>query len=172
MIDIFFISDLHFGHKAIKHFSGDLRSGSTYEENMENIIANWNNKVRARDIVYVLGDVAFSKEGFDNLSLLRGQKRLIRGNHDNKFTTEEYLPVFKSVDGFLKYKEFWLSHAPIHPAELRGKKNIHGHVHGQSIKNGDGSYDERYINVCCEAVGDTPISLDEIRHFYNDIRRC
>ena len=67
MSKVYFISDLHFGHKKITEFGGDLRTGNSWEENMEAIIDNWNNTVTKRDIVYVLGDVAFNKQGFDSL---------------------------------------------------------------------------------------------------------
>ena len=61
------------------------------------------------------------------------------------------------VYGFVKYKEFWLSHCPIHPNELRGKVNIHGHVHNKTI------IDCNYFNTSCENVDFKPISLENIR---------
>ena len=178
MSNVLFISDIHFGHKNIVKFGKStgtvFRTGDCCIENMQHIIKNWNKKVTKRDQVFVLGDVAFSKEGFDALHELNGTKVLIRGNHDNLFSTDEYLKVFKSVEGIVRYKEFWLTHAPVHPMELRGKKNIHGHVHHCSIKAAfSDEYDTNYINVCCEALGETPISLEEIRNgTYNRIRKC
>ena len=55
-------------------------------------------------------------------------------------------------------KEFILSHCPIHPSELdyRFKYNIHGHVHVKSLS------DERYINVCCEAIDYKPKTIEEL----------
>jgi calcineurin-like phosphoesterase family protein len=58
---------------------------------------------------------------FDIIDELNGRKILIRGNHDN-FKIGEYLKHFEDVQGICKYKGFWVSHAPIHPAELRGGK--------------------------------------------------
>lgn len=55
----------------------------------------------------------------------------------------------------VKYKNLWLTHAPIHPDELRGKKNVHGHCHGHILN------DKRYINVCVEHA-DRPIPIEEI----------
>lgn len=97
---------------------------------------------------------------------LAGTKYLVRGNHDTKFTTEEWLKHFKRVESLVSYKGYWLSHAPIHPYELRGKGNIHGHVHQNSILDYDSGapeWDRRYINVCVEAVRETPISFDNIK---------
>jgi calcineurin-like phosphoesterase family protein len=178
MSETFFISDLHFGHKKIIEFGKSTgtvhRSGDTYQENMHNIITKWNSVVTKRDKVFVHGDVAFSQEGYDALFELNGSKTLVRGNHDCKFTTEEWLKVFDSVEGIVRYKDYWLTHAPIHPLELRGKKNIHGHVHQYSIRNTyTNELDPNYLNVSCEALGETPISLTQIRNGeYDTIRRC
>jgi calcineurin-like phosphoesterase family protein len=93
-------------------------------------------------------------------SELPGKKILIRGNHDT-LPTLAYLHYFDEVYGLLKYKEFWLSHAPIHPDELRNKINLHGHVHYATIP------DKRYFNCCPEnlypSFGSYLISLEDIR---------
>lgn len=125
------------------------QNGIFHREQDEWIIESWNFIVTKRDLVWVLGDVAMgkSKEGKPNLkkiSKLNGTKKLILGNHD-ELPIEEYLNYFQVIKGFTRYKGYWLSHAPIHPLELRGKKNIHGHVHHNSID------DRNYINVCVEA---------------------
>lgn len=152
---IFFISDLHIGHKNILNFS-PCRYGENINEHDRWIIAQWNSVVRPKDIVYCLGDVVFDINKIEMLNELNGQKMLVRGNHD-KFPIEVYLKYFNNIYGMLGYKGFWLSHCPIHPDELRGKRNIHGHVHNSSIP------DDRYINVCVEALNGVPISLDQLR---------
>lgn len=175
MSNVFFISDLHFGHRAIVEFgriTGTVyRTGDNYLENMHHIITQWNSVVTKRCRVFVLGDTAFTEEGFEALKELKGDKILVRGNHDDNFSTKQWLEVFNDVLGLHKYKEFWLSHAPIHSMELRGKRNIHGHVHFNSIRNMHGDFDKRYINVCCEAIGETPVSLSQIRTGEYDKRR-
>lgn len=176
--EVFFISDLHFGHRRIVEFgksTGTIyRTGEDHIENMHHIIKNWNSVVNKRDTVYVLGDIAFSLDGFDALGELNGNKTMIRGNHDTNFTTEQWLKHFKSVDSLIKYKGYWLSHPPIHPLELRGKKNIHGHVHQHSIRNTyTNEYDPNYINVSCEAIGETPIPFELIKNGdYYGLRKC
>ncbi len=167
MANVFFIGDLHFGHKRIKDFLDDKgrshRYGNDYKENMQIIADRWNEVVTKRDRVYVLGDTAFNDEGFDMLKTLKGSKILVRGNHDNYYSTEKWLEVFDEVEGIIRYKNYWLTHAPVHPDELRGKKNIHGHVHHNIIRNADGTPDERYVCVCCEVIEHRPISLSQIR---------
>jgi calcineurin-like phosphoesterase family protein len=176
--ETFFISDLHFGHKRIVDFgrkTGTVyRTGDTCEENMHNIIINWNKVVSKRDVVWVLGDVAFDQDGYEALFELKGRLKMVRGNHDNSFTTEQWLKRFETVEGLVRYKGFWLSHAPLHPAELRDKRNIHGHVHHNSIRNPmTQEYDTSYINVCCEAVGEIPFPFELIKSGeYHNVRKC
>lgn len=139
-MSVWFTSDLHFGHKNIQKF----RTFVSSEENNRKLIMDfWKKNVSKRDDVYVLGDACFTMETVEDFSSLPGRKFLIRGNHD-KLDTQVYLKYFHSVEGLLKYKEFWLSHAPIHPEELRGKTNLHGHTHYHNIS------DLRYFNCCVE----------------------
>lgn len=158
MSQVFFISDLHLDHKNILKFSGDWRDGSNVKEHNEWIVDQWNSVVKSsRSLVFVLGDVAFSQNAISEyLPRMNGRKVLIRGNHDI-YPIESYMEHFEEVFGLYRYKEFWLSHAPIHPAELRERRNIHGHVHHKTLSDG------RYINACVEVLNGVPISLDQIR---------
>lgn len=157
MANVWFTSDLHFGHKNIHKFRLEVESE---EENRQRIKDDWNRLVTKRDDVYVLGDAAFTEDTLEEFKNLPGRKFLIRGNHD-EFSSYNYLQYFQDVYGLKKYKEFWLSHAPIHPDELRGKINLHGHVHYQSIN------DPRYVNMSVENLWkmgySSLISLDEVR---------
>lgn len=150
------LSDLHLGHKNILKFSGPLRGGTTTEEHDEWLIEQINSVVKKADLLYLLGDVALDEEALKKLNRIRGQKILIRGNHDI-YATQEYLKYFQQVYGLLSFKgTFWMSHAPIHPAELRGRYNLHGHVHQHSIP------DDKYINCCVEMTYGVPQSLDDL----------
>lgn len=157
MANVWFCSDLHFGHKNIDKFRKGFRSE---QEHREYIKYHWEKAVTKRDTVFVLGDAAFTEESVVDFKGLKGRKFLIRGNHD-LLKTSTYLEYFEEVYGLLKYKEFWLSHAPIHPNELRNKINLHGHVHYATVP------DNRYVNICVEnleeVVGRPLISLQEVR---------
>lgn len=160
---VYFISDLHLGHKNIMNFAGKFRHGISYLENIDSIIKLWNLVVTKYDKVFVLGDVCFGEEYLYILHQLNGIKILIHGNHDDRISTATFLKYFDEVYGIYKYKRYWLTHAPIHPQELRGKINIHGHVHQNSILMAYGDkIDDRYINVCIENTGGAPVSLDMI----------
>lgn len=141
-MSVYFCSDLHFGHKNIQKFRTTCVSE---EDNRQIIKDDWKDKVRKNDVVYILGDACFTMETVADFEILPGRKILIRGNHD-LLNTAVYLKYFEGVYGLLKYKEFWLSHAPIHPDELRGKVNLHGHVHYATIP------DNRYFNCCVENI--------------------
>ena len=93
MSNIFFTSDLHFGHKNLLKFTNP-RPFKTIEEHDEALINNWNSVVKQNDKVYVLGDVALnfdSDELESKLIRLNGDKYLILGNHDRAKNHAKYL---------------------------------------------------------------------------------
>lgn len=156
MSAVYFLSDLHLAHKNICKF----REGFTSVEQHNALIKeNYHKRVTKRDTVYFLGDVAFDKESLEDVKTWVGAKKiLICGNHDlDHHTMKDLVEVYDEVYSLKKYKEFWLSHAPIHPDELRGKANIHGHTHYHNIA------DDRYVNVSMEQINYMPIELHEIR---------
>jgi len=174
MSAVWFCSDTHIGHKNIAKFRLECESE---EHNREIIKESWDKLVTKRDRVYVLGDSAFTEEGIDWFTSLKGEKMLVRGNHDDMPTTS-YLRVFKEVYGLLRYKGYWLSHAPVHSDELRGKFSLHGHTHYFNMKtdivNEDHSLeavdDLRYLNCCVENLrrntGECLVELHQVRSYF------
>lgn len=162
MSNVYVISDLHLGHKNILKFEPELRFGDNSVEHdhilIERIRSQCSNK---RDLLIILGDVCTDIECMEYLLEIPARKWLIRGNHDN-FQMGVYNKYFEKIEGFMRYKRFWLSHCPIHPHELRGKVNIHGHVHRNSIRNGYGELDKNYINACVENCGGYPINFQAL----------
>ncbi len=163
---IWFISDAHFGHKNIHKFGS--RPIESQQDNEDWIADFWQvnvsgkrNSVRA-DIVFCLGDMAFDAQSLKLVRSLNGRKVLIRGNHD-AFVPELEREVYERVEGLCKYKNFRLSHAPIHEQELRGSHNAHGHVHAATVP------DPRYLNLCADSLhvkfGKPMINLDELREW-------
>lgn len=175
MANVYFISDLHLAHKRILEFARQYRQGTTVEEHDNILIENLCKTLNKRSVLYILGDVCFGgEETLFRLKEVPGRKILVRGNHDT-LPIKSYLEVFEEVYGIVKYKGFWLSHAPVHPEELRGCRNIHGHVHHKSLRQAPagGLYDSRYINVSVEALGGIPINLQDIRNGnYYKMRKC
>jgi calcineurin-like phosphoesterase family protein len=156
------ISDLHFGHKNILTYSEGLRGGTTMEEHDQWLIDQINSKVTKHDLLYILGDICIDNKAIHLMKKVRGNKMLVRGNHDI-CATKQYLEYFQEVHGLLSYRgTFWMTHAPMHPESLRGRFNLHGHVHQNSLK------DERYINCCVEMTYGVPQSLDDLFEQYKD----
>jgi calcineurin-like phosphoesterase family protein len=156
MSNVWFTSDLHLGHRNIHKYRTQFESE---EHHREVIKENYHKVVTKRDKVFFLGDVAFTQECLADVGTWVGERKvLIVGNHcvDN-IPMSEIVKHFDEVYSLLKYKEYWLSHAPIHPNELRGKYNLHGHVHYASLD------DPRYLNCCLENTDYAPIDLNEVR---------
>lgn len=164
MTDTFFASDLHLGHRNICKYRNRF---STTEEHDEYIVDKILSKSNKRNHIWLLGDCFFTKESLEYLKLFSDRfssVNWILGNHDtdNEFRMSNVFEAvnkgyIKRIGSLFKYKEFWLSHAPIHTDELRGKRNIHGHTHFHNID------DNRYFNTSVENIDYTPISIREIR---------
>ncbi len=156
MSKVFLTADLHIGHRNICKYRSEFSSPAEHDEC---IIDNWNSVVtKARYQVWVLGDMYVKNKYYDFDSItsrLNGTIHIITGNHC-------YDTAYHSMHiavGLVKKYGFWLSHCPMHPQELRGRRNIHGHIHG--VENQ--LCDDRYINVNCEFWGYTPVNLELIR---------
>ncbi len=160
MANTFFIGDTHFGHKGIITFEATkpFRPFATIEEHDEELVRRWNNVVRKGDLVWHLGDFCFGSRNLAIAGRLNGRKKLVMGNHDS-YPTAEYLKYFEKLYGAIGVGEdFLLTHIPVQEGQFeRWKYNIHGHLH-TNVMN-----DRRYINVSCEHVNLTPISLEEIK---------
>ena len=92
MSKVFVTSDWHLGHKNILKYRPEFTS---IKEHNDTIINNYLDIVTKRDVVYFLGDIAFSKEGLELVKELPGDKRLILGNHDT-----EHLHITDFIDIF------------------------------------------------------------------------
>ena len=164
---VFLVSDTHFGHKGVCHFTRNdgvtkLRPWDTPEEMDEAMVAAWNDRVRPNDKVYHLGDVVINRRALDIMHRLNGDKVLIRGNHDI-FKDEDYSKYFRSLRGYHVMNGMILSHIPIHEESLgRFGVNIHGHLHANRVMR-NGAVDVRYHSVCVEQNPDfAPILFEDV----------
>lgn len=170
MTNVVFVSDLHLGHKNIHKFrcksKGFFRDFECELDHREWLLRSLGAVLTKRTHLYCLGDMCFTEDALKDFGYLKGDKFLVRGNHDD-LSTEMYLKTFKEVYGLFKYKKMWLSHTPVHDTELRGRPNIHGHVHYANVN------DKRYLNVCPEnlmnLVGRPFITLDEVREYFKGV---
>lgn len=170
-MSVYFCSDLHLGHRNIAKFRNFV---SSCEDNTRLIEESWDRRIKKNDVVYVLGDAAFDHESLQRIGNWKGRKILLKGNHDDFVSCQDQLNVFEEVHGMLKYKGMWLTHSPIHPDEMRGRKgNVHGHVHLATVQKGWGPFkkdDRRYLNACVDVVwhryNSIFISLDEVKKYF------
>lgn len=156
MSKVYVISDTHFGHNSITKYRPQFETAAEHDAF---ILQNIKDVVCKRDVLIMLGDIAFTLEALQRLKSIKCTKQLILGNHDMQFSRDhfqELLKVFTRVDALRSYKGCWLSHAPIHPEELRGKVNLHGHTHYHNIE------DVRYRNVCVENIDYKPVDFREV----------
>lgn len=163
--DIWVISDTHWQHYNMIHKFKTCPFDSIQEHD-EKLIDNWNSVVKPGDKVYHLGDVTFGdKERYIGSihNRLRGQKRLIVGNHDDvKFLA----PYFAKVMLWRMFRDLGLllTHVPVHPSTLgegrfdgKGMTNVHGHIHQNPSPPGP------YKCVCVEQINYTPVHIEELK---------
>jgi calcineurin-like phosphoesterase family protein len=150
----FFTSDLHLGHPA----AAELRGFGSVSEHDDHILHNlaflWKH-----DKLFILGDVAWNPQSLKKLLEIRCVKDVVLGNHD-QMQAAQYLEVFNRMWGIVRYKQYWLTHCPIHPQEMfRARGNIHGHIHnGGKTKNVEGPY----LNVNVDFNNYHPVTMQEV----------
>ena len=173
MPSVFLVSDTHFGHKGVCHFTRNdgvtkLRPFDTPEEMDEFMVEAWNAKVRPNDKVYHLGDVVMHRRSLSIMDRLNGDKVLIRGNHDI-FKDDDYRKYFRELRAYHVMNGMILSHIPIHSESLgRFGVNIHGHTHANRVmvplatSGVLDKIDVRYHCVCVEQTDFAPILLEDV----------
>ena len=165
MTVVYLTADWHLGHRNVAKWRESFTDPPLHPDlHDEFILEQYRKTVTKRDIVWFLGDIIMHSKYLDVVKELPGRKHIVLGNHDTKpdslangITARALSDVFDHVCGLVKYKDVWLSHAPIHPQELRGKVNLHGHTHINVID------DPRYINCCVEYTNFAPMSFQKLR---------
>lgn len=155
----YYISDLHFFCKSQLDNGGvnfDKRPYKTLEEMHADIKDRWNKKVTNGDRVFILGDI--SMRGYNEnlvalVAQLKGQKVLIKGNHDDVSDARykqlfreicDYREVTDSFDG--KSYRLILSHYPIlmWNGQHKGTILLYGHTHN--------SMEDIYFQKCIDEM--------------------
>lgn len=138
---IHFTADLHLFHERILELGRPVFS--SVKQMHEHMADHWNTRVAPHDTVYLLGDITFASNVMDTyrfLEALKGQKFLVRGNHDHtkRIRGLAWAGAPKDRDEIRiqrpdgAYDYLVLSHEPklswhrMH----RGAYHLHGHCHG------------------------------------------
>ena len=149
------------------------------------LIENWNKKVRQGDLVYVLGDMFWNSDPQyvqTILNRLNGQIILIKGNHDKwikNSANKKLLAGIKDFDDIEVIladgtkKRCILSHyfMPFYKNHYYGAVHLHGHSHNSPESKlekaiakylNENSYKNEIFNVGCMHWNYEPVTLDEI----------
>jgi calcineurin-like phosphoesterase family protein len=173
MSNLFFTSDLHFGHANIIKYCN--RPFSSAEEMDEALISNWNAVVTNADRIVILGDVFFTPEAesLSILSRLRGNKELVLGNHDKNIRKSSTLQAkFTEIHPDLLHTNFGgqltvLCHFPLLTWDRagRGSYMLHGHSHNTI------PFDPKYrrLDVGVDGHNYTPIEWGQIKKKLDEI---
>jgi calcineurin-like phosphoesterase family protein len=169
MSNIFFTSDLHFGHKHIIEYCN--RPWETVEQMDEGLIERWNSVVNDDDQIYILGDFSFrgKTRTLEILERLSGIKFWIRGNHDSSKIGQAAVEG-GMVEWFRDYyrlrvhdgeetQKIVLCHFPIESWHglSSGTWHLHGHCHGSLSSKG-----KRFdVGVDCHSW--YPISYENVK---------
>lgn len=173
MSNMYFVGDPHLGHRNITKFRKQFNSVQEHDGFILDRILSTAGK---KNTLFLMGDCFFTEEHIKSAREIRkGYRKInfILGNHDTD--NPERRRVLKTliteglvdeVHSMLKYKEFWVTHCPMHPEELRGKKNIYAHTHSYTIQD-----DSLYQCVSLEQTDYRPIELSEIRERFNAAKK-
>lgn len=139
MTKIYVVSDTHFNHDNIIRLAG--RTFRDCAQMNETMIEMWNFAVKPNDVVYVLGDFAYSArkewhiDPIELLARLHGTKHLVCGNHDYEYKIHK-IDGWASVQDYAELrhegKRFVMSHYPMETWRNahHGWIMLHGHTHG------------------------------------------
>lgn len=180
---IFITSDTHFGHD--REFLWGPRGFISHIEHDNTIINNWNSVVNDDDIVYHLGDVMLGNNhyGMACLSKLKGQIKIIPGNHDTPTRLALYnsLPNVEvlSLAEVIKYRKyhFYMSHHPTITSNLEKAPylrmhliNLYGHTHQKKKFYNDIPY---MFHCGLDSNNNTPVLLDDaIEMMKQEVVKC
>ncbi len=140
----YYISDLHFYHESL-NYQLDCRGFGDRTQMNEAMIRKWNDRVRPKDEVFILGDLSMGMGDATNeiVSRLSGKLYLIEGNHDRflrdkHFNRERFEWIRPYAEIHDSGKKVILSHYPIFFYNRQYRRNkdgsdrtymLYGHVH-------------------------------------------
>lgn len=185
--NLFFTSDLHFGHRNVLKFCN--RPWEDEKQMSKGLIENWNKIVTNNDIVVSLGDFSWwdsNTEIKKLLSQLSGEKiYLVPGNHD---TDKGYRELPERVELLGSVVQVWISglwadkpnkslevtlcHYPLAtwPHKHNGALQFFGHIH--SGMNTEHSVDivgedlnivkSQQVDVGCDNWGYYPVEIKNL----------
>ena len=176
MVQLWFTSDFHFDHKNIIRFNNRPFDPNDVSNMNDRIITFFNERVDKRDIVYYLGDFAWTKNPkrlWHFANQLNGLWTFVMGNHDYAFNLKPFFHEFGECVVDLvtikwKKEKITLCHYPLRswPASHHGSWHLHGHMHLKQQENNG-----KVMDVGVDANNFRPVSFDEVKA-YMDKQLC
>lgn len=154
-----FTADHHFGHARIIELA--KRPFSSVSEMDEAMIENWNQRVAPGDLVYHVGDFAFA-DHTTYLRRLKGQKRLILGNHDHSNRVKK-AEGWSTVDSLLHIDVDEIPIVLCHYGLRVWNRSHYGALHFYGHSHGTLPGDSQSCDVGVDCWDFRPINLAEIR---------
>ena len=168
--DFFLTSDTFFGRRNILQIA-NRKSFRTVEEMNNQLIKNWNKKVKKNDTVIHLGNFAWDADTARYvLEKLNGNIFFLLGNNDYAIdeVVEEYANVSIIENEILHLTEhdIVISHYPLEV--WNGKESGIIHIHGHTVfsHKTDLRVHKRF-NVCTDFWDFTPIKLSSLKDILN-----
>ncbi len=176
---IFVCSDTHFGHANIIRYCSRPFANANDMDNA--LIERWNSRVSEADIVYFLGDFAFTsidrmKEIFARLHF--SACYFVPGNHDKKLKDYwefslcdriDRVEAIRSVDeAKIDGRHFVLCHYPMESWDrsFHGSIHLHGHCHSTPGNIKPSRLENRY-DIGVDMYGG-PVQLTGDLRYLND----
>lgn len=163
----FYISDTHFYHDNILRIS--KRPFKNIQEMHNQLIANWNKKVKPDDEIFILGDFVYKGSSADAenlLKVLKGVKYLVKGNHERWLNGVISHKWFGWVKDYAEIddngRHVIMFHYPIEDwnGKFRNSYHLFGHIHNNDHCVSK-KLDRRY-NVGVDVNNFEPMTLDEL----------
>lgn len=159
---VWFTADTHFGHARIIELA--KRPFDSVEVMDEWMIQAWNEVVEPTDTVYHLGDFSFADQR-PYLDRLKGQKRLIIGNHDhsNRIKKARITHTWQHVSDIEYINVDGQQIVLFHYGMRVWRNSGHGalHFYGHSHNNLEG--DAQSCDVGVDSWNFRPVTLESIK---------
>ncbi len=131
-------SDLHFGHANVLKFCPKTRPFNSAKEMDVAMIIEWNSKVKQGDVIFHVGDFAFTKNEdvlMGIIAMLQGVHIFIGGNHDQgirRLAAKGHIKLYDYLEVLDGKDMIVLSHYPLRAWNRGhgGSTHMYGHCHG------------------------------------------
>lgn len=171
----FFASDHHFFHANIIKYAN--RPFNNIWSMNETLIERHNSVVTSKDIVYFVGDFAFTSDEDEIINILKrlnGEKHFVAGNHDKGMFKDSIMKQFQSFSRS-PFKEIYVQDADArggkqsitlcHYALRVWNKSHHGafHLYGHSHGSLPDDPNSRSFDIGVDCWDFTPVSYDKVK---------